>query len=154
MVDLTGCRWSPFLQCSKGDCIVHKLSHMGLPFLSVGFAILGLLVGTPIAVAQDSAQVAKGRQLYIEFCTLCHGDDGKRGVGFQTPIWGEGSLIAPKFGNAQGLIDYMLLMPFNQPTLLDDIQKLAVVAYMLANHGAIPRSGEITPQNAPTISIK
>jgi hypothetical protein len=48
----------------------------------------------------------------------------------------------------------MLLMPFNDPRLLDDVQKLAVVAYMLVNHGAIPATGEITPQNAPTIPIK
>lgn len=106
------------------------------------------------AMAQESAQVAQGKKLYAEFCTLCHGVDGKRGEGFQTPIWGPGSLIASKFHNAQDLSDYMILMPFNNPALLDDVQKLAVVAYMLANHGSIPASGEITPQNAKTISIK
>ncbi len=78
---------------------------------------------------------------------------GSAGRASRTPIWGEGALIS-KFGNAQGMIDYMLLMPFNDPTLLDDTQKLAVVAYMLANHGAIPRSGEVTLQTAPTIPIK
>lgn len=116
--------------------------------------ILLLVAMMSVAAAQDSAQVAKGKELYAEFCTLCHGVDGKRGEGFQTPIWGEGSLIAPKFGNAQSLIDYMQIMPFNDPTLLNETQKSAVVAYVLANHGAIPRSGEITPQNASTVPIK
>jgi mono/diheme cytochrome c family protein len=123
-----------------------------------GFKIVGALVVLLSAVfdatAQESEQVANGKKLYAEYCQLCHGEDGKRGVGFQTPIWGDGSLIATKFGNAQALIDYMLLMPFNDPTALNDTQKLAVVAYMLANHGAIPSSGEVTPQGARTIAIK
>ena len=117
------------------------------------FALL-LLAEVPVAHAQDSAQIAKGRALYGEFCTKCHGVDGKRGEGFQTPIWGEGSLIASKFGSAQAMIDYMQIMPFNDPSLLNDVQKLAVVAYVLANHGAIPRNGEITAQNAPAVPIK
>ena len=135
-------RW-PFLQGS-----------MTLSFFSPVLVVLFLIVLVPSANAEDSPQVAKGKELYAAFCTLCHGVDGKRGEGFQTPIWGEGSLIAPKFGNAQSMIDYMQLMPFNDPTLLDETQKLAVVAYVLANHGAIPRSGEITPQSAPTVPIK
>jgi mono/diheme cytochrome c family protein len=38
------------------------------------------------ATAQESPQVAQGKALYGEFCTQCHGADGKRGEGFQTPI--------------------------------------------------------------------
>ena len=120
----------------------------------VAIPILVLIAVRQIAAAQDSSQVAKGKEHYTEFCQLCHGADGKRGEGFQTPIWGEGSFIAAKFGHAGALLEYMQLMPFNDPTLLDETQKLAVVAYMLANHGTIPRSGEITRQNAPSIAIK
>jgi mono/diheme cytochrome c family protein len=116
-------------------------------------SVMLLLLPTALA-AQESAQVAKGREYYTEFCTMCHGADGKRGEGYQTPIWGEGSFIASKFGNAQALIEYMQVMPFNDPSLLDPTQKTAVVAYLLANHGAIPRTGEITPQNAPAVPIK
>jgi mono/diheme cytochrome c family protein len=122
--------------------------------LSSAMSAVILVLALPHGAAQESAQVAQGKKLYAEFCTLCHGEDGKRGQGFQTPIWGPGSLIASKFQNAQGLVDYMLLMPFNDPRLLDDVQKLAVVAYMLVNHGSIPATGEITPQNASTIPIK
>ena len=123
-------------------------------FIRCACALVALPALVTLAAAQDSAQVAKGKEFYTEFCTLCHGADGKRGEGYQTPIWGEGSFIAAKFGNAQALVDYMQIMPFNDPSLLDPAQKMAVVAYMLANHGAIPRSGEITPQNAPAVAIK
>ena len=107
------------------------------------------------AVAQDSAQVAQGRALYAEHCVLCHGADGKRGEAFQTPIWGNGTMIASKFGHAQGLFEYLqMLMPFQDPSLVTDEQKLAVVAYMLANHGALPRTGEVTSSNLASIAIK
>lgn len=111
-------------------------------------------VGVISARAQDSTQVATGKEIYVQFCTRCHGSDGKRGEGFQTPIWGEGSLIASKFGNVQAMIDYMQIMPFNDPALIDDTQRLAVVAYVLANHGTIPRNGEIKPQGASSLPIK
>lgn len=120
----------------------------------IAVPVLGQGIASPNIKGPASQQVTKGGELYKEFCALCHGEDGKRGAGFQTPIWGEGTLIASKFGNVQGLIDYMLLMPFNDPALLDDTQKLAVVAYMMANHGAIKPSDEITPAQAASIPIK
>ena len=116
--------------------------------------VLIALINTMSARAQDSAQVASGKEIYAQFCTLCHGVDGKRGEGFQTPIWGDGSLIASKFGNLQAMIDYMQIMPFNDPGLINDTQRLAVIAYVLANHGTIPRSGQVTPQGASSVPIK
>jgi mono/diheme cytochrome c family protein len=118
-----------------------------------GLALLTFISATT-ALAQDSAQVAAGKEVYAQFCALCHGAEGKRGEGFQTPIWGEGSLIASKFGNVQAMIDYMQIMPFNDPALINDTQRLAVTAYVLANHGTILRSGEILPQGAASIPIK
>lgn len=106
------------------------------------------------AFAQESPQIAQGRTHYAETCALCHGLDGKRGEGFQTPIWGEGAMIGSKFGNVQALIDYMQLMPFNDPSLLDDAQKLAVVAFLLANHGTIKPSDTLDPATAPNVPIK
>jgi mono/diheme cytochrome c family protein len=101
------------------------------------FAALVVIVTTGAVLASQSAQVTQGRELYVEYCQLCHGPDGKRGEGFQTPIWGPGSLIASKFGDALKLFEYMQVMPFNDPSLLDPTQKLAVVAYMLVNHGVM-----------------
>lgn len=119
--------------------------------ITLGFAN----VVPPRAIAADeSRQVAEGRSHYMESCKLCHGEDGKRGEGFQTPIWGSGALIGAKFGNAQALIDYMQLMPFNDPTLLNDAQKLAVVAYLLVQHGAIKPTDTIDPNRASEVAIK
>jgi mono/diheme cytochrome c family protein len=126
---------------------------MRLLLLHAGLSLLAL-VTAPSARAQDSAQVAMGKEVYAQFCTLCHGVDGKRGEGFQTPIWGQGSLIASKFGNVQAMIDYMQIMPFNDPALINDTQRLAVIAYVLANHGTIPRNGEVTPQGASSVPIR
>lgn len=123
-------------------------------FASRAVLVTIALIGATSARAQDSAQVASGKEVYAEFCTLCHGVDGKRGEGFQTPIWGEGSLIASKFGNLQAMIDYMQIMPFNDPALINDTQRLAVIAYVLANHGTIPRNGEVTPQGASSVPIR
>jgi hypothetical protein len=47
-----------------------------------------------------------------------------------------------------------MLMPFQDPSLVTDEQKLAVVAYMLANHGALPRTGEVTSSSLASIAIK
>jgi mono/diheme cytochrome c family protein len=124
------------------------------PFHFVLACLVLLTAQTSLASAQDSVQVAKGKEYYTQSCQQCHGADGKRGEGFQTPIWGDGSLIATKFGNAGALIDYMQIMPFNDPALLDEAQKIAVVAYMLANHGAMPRNAELTRQDAASIPIK
>ena len=117
-----------------------------------GFAAATILLSP--AAAQDSPQIAQGKALYGQFCTQCHGADGQRGEGFQTPIWGPGTQIA-KFETAQALFEYhQLMMPFNDPALMTDEQKWAVVAYLLANHGAVPREGSVSPANAATIAIK
>lgn len=119
------------------------------------FTLAALLPGWrgSAVASQESAQVAQGRAHYVEFCQLCHGADGQRGEGYQTPIWGPGTQIA-KFGNAQGLLDYMQLMPFNDPSLLDETQKLAVVAFMLAQHGAIKPSDQIDRSATASVPIR
>jgi mono/diheme cytochrome c family protein len=113
---------------------------------------LAAILSTPLS-AQESAQVAQGRAHYAEHCQMCHGADGKQGDGYQTPIWGPGTQIA-KFANAQGLLDYMQLMPFNDPSLLDENQKLAVVAFMLSNHGAMRPADTLDRSQAGALAIR
>jgi mono/diheme cytochrome c family protein len=114
----------------------------------------GVPVVPGVSATQESSQIAQGRSHYLEVCQRCHGADGKRGEGFHTPIWGQGAMIGPKFGNARAMIDYMQLMPFDNPSLLDDAQKLAVVAFILANHGAIKPTDTINPSKAASIPIR
>ena len=117
--------------------------------------VLGAAI--PLALGAGPApspQIAEGARLYAEHCALCHGADGRRGEGFQTPIWGERTQIR-KFNTAFGLFEYnQMLMPFDDPSKLTDEQKWAVVAYILANHGTIPRDATLDPAQAKNIPIR
>lgn len=118
------------------------------------FAGLALFAAAATGQPAPSTQVAEGQRLYAENCAVCHGDDGRRGAGFQTPIWGERTQIG-KFNNALGLFEYnQMMMPFDDPTRLTDEQKLAITAYMLANHGAIARSATLEAGSAATVQIR
>ena len=126
-----------------------KLAYATIvPLLAIGIALSSPSPG------QEQPQLARGKEIYAEYCTLCHGVDGKRGEGFQTLIWGEGSLIASKFENAKNLIEYMQIMPFNDPRLIDDAQRLDVTAFVLLNHGALGNNAELSTKNAAEIAIK
>lgn len=126
-----------------------KLAYSTLPLL-----FLAATLFPPRLPAQEHPQLSRGKQVYAEFCTQCHGIDGKRGEGYQTPIWGEGSLLAAKFENASNLIEYMQIMPFNDPRLINDAQRLDVTAFVLSNHGALARNAELSSTNAAAIVIK
>jgi mono/diheme cytochrome c family protein len=117
------------------------------------FVFLSLALAGPVA-AQQSAQVREGARLYAEACAICHGEDGRRGAGFQSPIWGQGAQIR-RFETAQGLFEYnQMLMPFDDPSRLTDEQKWAIVAFLLASHGAIPPTAELRPEAAAAIPIR
>jgi mono/diheme cytochrome c family protein len=113
------------------------------------------LAGTGIAAADEpSEQVAHGAKLYAANCAVCHGDDGRGGAGFPSPVWGDGSQIR-KFTHGRGLFEYnAMLMPFDDPSRLDMEEKLAVTAYLLANHGAMAASDEITAGDAIKVLIE
>lgn len=52
--------------------------------------------------------------------------------------------------NAQGLCEYnQMMMPFDDPSRLNDEQKWAIVAYMLMNRGAIGREATLDAGPAP-----
>jgi len=114
----------------------------------IGFALLMLFHQTAAA-----EQFKKGEELYKEHCALCHGADGRKGQGYDTPIWGPGTQIQ-KYATSKGLFEYIqLLMPFDDPLKVNDEQKWAILQYMLANHGAISRDQK-TDLKAEDIQIK
>lgn len=124
-----------------------RLSHARLLLASA------LAAGPALPALAESAQVAEGARLFAETCAVCHGADGRGGQGYPNPIWGDSAQIR-KFAHAQGLFEYnQLLMPFDDPTKLDDTEKWAVVAYILANHGVIGRDEELLPEEARTIAV-
>jgi cytochrome c len=118
-------------------------------------AALGLALAASLPVhAQQSAQVREGARLYAETCAVCHGQDGRRGAGYQTPIWGEGAQIR-RFETAMGLFEYnQMLMPFDDPSRLTDEQKWAIVAFILARHGTIPPTADINAAGASGLAIR
>jgi cytochrome c len=125
--------------------------------LRAAVALAALLLG-PAALAtaggERSPQVSHGARLYAEHCAACHGDDGRAGAGYQTPIWGQGAKIA-RFEHAMGLFEYnQMMMPFDDPTKMSDEDKWAVTAYILANHGAMTPSSALAPAEAGTIAIR
>jgi mono/diheme cytochrome c family protein len=125
---------------------------------SLVLAVPALCLAATLALGSGpgglSPQVAEGQRLYAEHCALCHGADGRRGEGFQTPIWGERTQIR-KFNTAFGLFEYnQMMMPFDDPSKLTDAQKWAVVAYILANHGTIARDATLDPAQAEAIPIR
>jgi mono/diheme cytochrome c family protein len=128
---------------------VMRLALAALP-------ILGMIAsfGAALATTAPSRQVSEGQRLYMENCAACHGDDGQRGATYQTPIWGARARIA-RFETALGLFEYnQIAMPFNDPAQISDIDKLAIVAFMLANHGAMPASATLEYGGAAGIPIK
>jgi len=122
--------------------------------LTIACALAGLMVSATATLAEESNQVARGGTLYKEYCSLCHGVDGQRGEGFQTPIWGSKAHIK-KFEHALGLFEYMLfLMPFDNPNKINEQQKWDIIAYMMANHGAMERTKTLEPSTANSVPIK
>ena len=122
----------------------------------VALPIIGMALGfnAALGTTAPSRQVAEGQRLYQENCAACHGDDGQRGAAYQTPIWGGRARIA-RFETALGLFEYnQIAMPFNDPAQINDIDKLAIVAFMLANHGAMPTGATLEYGGAASIPIR
>ena len=118
--------------------------------------IFGLFVcaGGALGTSSPSRQVTEGQRLYTENCATCHGEDGQRGAAYQTPIWGPRAQIR-KFETALGLFEYnQLTMPFNDPNQITDVEKLAIVAFLLANHGAMPASATLEYGQAAGMSVR
>lgn len=122
--------------------------------IAIGCLLVGAALSTGgLARANDSEQFRRGEALFKEFCVMCHGENGRGGQGYANPIWGAGAQIK-KFKNAQGLFEYhQLLMPFNDPALLNDEQKWAVTAYVLANHAVLGRGDTLDPATAVQLTI-
>ncbi len=112
-----------------------------------------LLAAVAPVAAQESPQVKQGGALFKEHCAKCHGDDGRGGEGYGNPLWGNGGVIG-KFATVAELYEYnQLMMPFDNPAAINDKEKLAVVAFILANHNVIKRNEIVDTVRAKVLKI-
>ncbi len=118
-------------------------------FLLLFFCLLSILA-TPVAADEFEA----GAELFNKNCASCHGEDGKKGTGFNYPIWGEGTAIQ-KYGTALGLFQYLqMLMPFDDPYKINDEQKWLITKYLLMQHGTLEKGKPVDPNAAGEIKIE
>lgn len=118
-----------------------------------GLAALAHAQEPPPPPANASPQVLLGAKLFQQHCSLCHGVQGRNATVFPKPIWGPGHDIA-KFGTSKGLFEYLqLVMPFDNPAKINDADKLAVTAYMLARNGNMKPDGQL-PVGGGSVPVK
>ncbi len=122
--------------------------------VAVRLLVLALAMAlSSAASAQDSPQVAQGAELFKQHCARCHGANGQGGEGFATPLWGKQSQIK-KFKTADELYEYNVgVMPFDNPAAINEKQKLAVIAFILANHEVIKRNETIDEKKLPKLNL-
>ena len=121
--------------------------------VSMGFGSHGAMAQTVKLPANSSAQVVVGEKLYQQNCALCHGANGRDATVFPRPIWGAGSDLS-KFATTKGLFEYLqMLMPFDNPSKINDEQKTAIVAFMAVMHGAA-KPAESKPLGGNSVVLK
>jgi mono/diheme cytochrome c family protein len=115
--------------------------------------LLALSLAPTLALAQ-SAQFRIGEAAYAANCVQCHGETGRGGPGYANPIWGPGAQLA-KYRTAAGLFEYhQLMMPFDDPTRMNDDTKLAITLYVLARHGVVQHDAQLNAGNMAGIAIR
>jgi mono/diheme cytochrome c family protein len=122
--------------------------------LSILFALMtlgwrGFIMAPSPVQAED--QVARGQAVYQERCASCHGEQGEGNVGR--------ALIGPNaglggYGTARGLFDYVRkVMPADAPGRLTESEYWAVLAYILAQNGQLPRGTTLSRETSGRIAL-
>lgn len=84
-------------------------------------------------IGNPSAQIEKGNGVWLDECSVCHGDNGE-GAGKALPVIGEGSLA--RFTTALDLDKYIMQsMPKTDPGSLSVEDSAAVTAWILSARG-------------------
>lgn len=88
-------------------------------------------LGLKFLESKHTPDVAQGKKVYEEHCSICHEPDG-RGTATIPPLWGDGS-----FNDGAGMCNVIVLsafvwynMPFGEPNLTQE-QALDVAAYVI-----------------------
>jgi len=119
---------------------------------SAGLAIvLASGAGVTLALAAQTAQVARGAGIYFRRCAKCHGEEGEGKAG--RPIIGPNANLG-SYGSAQGIFDFTRkMMPIDAPGGLQEPEYWAVLAYLLSQNGILPPGTILGRHNAARIRL-
>jgi S-disulfanyl-L-cysteine oxidoreductase SoxD len=102
------------------------------------------------AQSQDE-QVAAGRDVYVDECAKCHGEQGEGGTG---PLLIGGSRRIASYGDTDRLYDYVSrTMPFDDAGSLSEQQYWDSIAYLLDANELLPADVVLGP-DSETITLE
>jgi cytochrome c len=126
------------------------------------------LAGWNIDIGRDgsglpggSGTVSHGRDIFVQQCAVCHGDNGAGAVGDRL-VGGQGTLATPKpvrtvgsfWPYAPTLFDYIRrAMPQNAPQSLTSDEVYAVSAYILSLNGIVPTDATLDARSLAAIKM-
>ncbi|MHC2086494.1 c-type cytochrome [Methylobacterium sp. CM6244] len=108
-----------------------------------------------------SGTALRGRQVFEENCSACHGERGEGGAADRL-VGGQGTLtsnlpvktVGSFWPYATTLFDYIRrAMPYPAPQTLSDDDTYAVVAYILSLNGIVPSTLELDRSSLPAIQM-
>lgn len=108
-----------------------------------------------------SGTVARGKEVYQQYCAACHGPNGQGGIKDRL-AGGQGTLASDKpiktvgsfWPYATTLFDYIRrAMPYPAPGLLSADDTYAVVAYILNLNGILPDDGALDRESLPKVRM-
>jgi cytochrome c len=108
-----------------------------------------------------SGTVPRGKQVFVENCAACHGDNGVGGIkdrlsGGQGTLTSEAPVktVGSFWPYATTLFDYIRrAMPYQAPGSLSDDDTYAVAAYILSLNGILPADGKLDRESLPEIRM-
>ena len=157
-----------FLNRSAGRLSRHRRGPLaGLVLLLAGLGLTGSLYAAFAPAQADSstsstAEVAKGRELFLVGCAFCHGMNGE---GISTA---NGNQLGPSLvGVGAAAVDFQMgtgRMPMAQPGVqalrkpvvysADEIEAIAAYVASLGPGPSIPRPRSTAPRDSPTRSAR
>jgi hypothetical protein len=108
-----------------------------------------------------SGTAGRGKSVYEENCTFCHGPNGQGGIKDRL-AGGQGTLasatpvktVGSYWPYATTLFDYIRrAMPYTAPGSLNNDDTYALTAYILSLNGILPADGKVDKSTLPNIKM-
>jgi cytochrome c len=162
-------RWRDLLMIAVIGVIASTASVRAQSKFGIGrVATPDELAGWNIDIGRDGSglpggggTVSHGRDIFVQQCAVCHGDNGAGAVGDRL-VGGQGTLATPKpvrtvgsfWPYAPTLFDYIRrAMPQNAPQSLTSDEVYAVSAYILSLNGIVPTDATLDARSLAAIKM-